>query len=154
MTLALIIFALALGVILIFLEVFVIPGTTIFGIAGAIITIVAIVFAYKLLGSSYGNLSLVGGFIFFVILSLLGRKLFDQDKLALKDEITAKVNIYNAPVKVGDIGLTHTDLRPNGKGIFENEKYEVYSVGEYIVKDTPIEVIKIESNKIIVKPLN
>lgn len=154
MILALISFALFLGIFLIFLEVFVIPGTTFFGIVGTIISGAAIYYAYSLLGSNYGHMSIVLGFIVFLIMFFLGRKFMDKGQMTLKHELTGKVNLFEAKVQVGDKGISHTDIKPNGKAIFGDEKLEVFSNGIYIVKDQEIEIIKIEQNKIIVKPLN
>lgn len=154
MTLALIAFVLFLGIVFIFLEIFVIPGTTVFGIMGSIGVGVAIFFAYKLLGTNYGHLSIIIGFVLFMIFFFLGRKLMDKDQLALHKELKGKVNEFEANVKVGDIGLSHTDIKPNGKAFFNDEKMEVFSNGSYIDKDQEIQVIKINQNKIIVKPIN
>lgn len=154
MTLALIAFVLFLGIVFIFLEVFVIPGTTIFGILGSIAVIVAIIFTYRLMGTNYGHLSIVISFSVFMIFFYAGRKLMDKNDLSLHHELKGKVNEFVANVKVGDIGKSYTDIKPNGKAFFNDEKMEVYSNGSYIVKDQDIQVIKINQNKIIVKPLN
>lgn len=78
----------------------------------------------------------------------------DESEFSLQKELTGKVNEFEANVKVGDLGKSFTDIKPNGKAFFNDEKMEVYSNGIYIVKDQDIEVIKINQNKIIVKPLN
>lgn len=154
MTLALISFVLLLGIVLIFLEIFVIPGTTIFGIMGTAAVIVSIFFAYKLLGTNYGHLSIIGGFLVFMIFFFAGRKLMGESQMSLKSELKGKVNEFVANVKVGDEGVTFSDVKPNGKAFFGDEKLEVYSNGMYIDRDVAVKIIKIEQNKIIVKPLN
>jgi membrane-bound ClpP family serine protease len=153
MTLALISFVLLLGIVLIFLEIFVIPGTTIFGIMGTAAVLVSIFFAYKL-GTNYGHLSIVGGFIVFMIFFFAGRKLMGDSEMSLKSELTGRVNEFIANVKVGDEGITFSDVKPNGKAFFGDEKLEVYSNGSYIDRDVAVKIIRIEQNKIIVKPLN
>jgi membrane-bound ClpP family serine protease len=154
MTVALIAFALLLGIVLIFLEIFVIPGTTIFGVMGTAAVIASIFFAYKLLGTNYGHLSIVGGFIVFMVFFYAGRKLMDDNQMSLKRELTGKVNEFVANVKVGDVGKTFSDVKPNGKAFFGDEKLEVFSNGSYIDREIDVKIIKIEQNKIIVKPLN
>jgi membrane-bound ClpP family serine protease len=154
MTVALIAFVLLLGIVLIFLEIFVIPGTTIFGVMGTAAVIASIFFAYKLLGTNYGHLSIVGGFIVFMVFFYAGRKLMDDNQMSLKRELTGKVNEFVANVKVGDIGKTFSDVKPNGKAFFGDEKLEVFSNGSYIDREIDVKIIKIEQNKIIVKPLN
>jgi membrane-bound ClpP family serine protease len=154
MTEALIAFVLLLGIVLIFLEIFVIPGTTIFGVMGTAAVIASIFFAYKLLGTNYGHLSIVGGFIVFMVFFYAGRKLMDDNQMSLKRELTGKVNEFVANVKVGDVGKTFSDVKPNGKAFFGDEKLEVFSNGSYIDREIDVKIIKIEQNKIIVKPLN
>ena len=153
MTLALIAFALLMGIILIFLEVFIIPGTTVFGIFGAVISVVAIIFAYKYLGTNTGHLSIIIGFIVFMVFFFLGKKFMDKSNFSLHQELTGKVNLYEAKAKVGDTGIAHTDIKPNGKAIIDNEKIEVFSIGQYITKGEKIIVTKIEQNKIFIKPI-
>lgn len=154
MTIALISFVLFLGIVLIFLEVFAIPGTTIFGIAGTLMSAAAVYFAYTLLGAEYGHISLVVGFFLFIIMFILGRKYMNKGKMTLSHELSGRVNVFEAKVVVGDIGISHTDIKPSGKAIFGEEKLDVFSNGIYIVKDQEIEIIRIENNKIIVKPIN
>lgn len=151
MTIALIAFALLMGIILIFLEVFVIPGTTLFGIFGAVLAFVAIFFAYKYVGTNAGHLSIIIGFVVFVIFFFLGKKFMDKSNFSLHKEITGKVNLFETNTQIGDLGITHTDIKPNGKAIINNEKIEVYSNGEYITKGEKIIVTKIEQNKIFIK---
>lgn len=151
MTIALISFALFMGIVLIFLEVFAIPGTTIFGIFGAVLSAVAIYFAYKYLGTNAGHLSIIIGFVAFVILFFVGKKFMDKSNFSLHKELTEKVNKFEANAAVGDTGIAHTDIKPNGKAVINNEKMEVYSNGEYITKGEKIEVIKIIQNKIFIK---
>ena len=57
--------------------------------------------------------------------------------------------------KIGDKGITLTNLRPEGKALFgEDGRTTVYSIGEFIDKNAHIEIIKIEHNKIFVTTIN
>ena len=72
----------------------------------------------------------------------------------MKAEITGKVNeieknLYN----IGDKGIAVSELRPNGKGMFNGNKIDIYSNGEYIQRDTAVEIIKITNDKIFVKTI-
>ena len=72
----------------------------------------------------------------------------------MNEVIGGKVNVLEKDVvEIGAKGRTITYLRPNGKALFGKKKLEVYSLGEYIEKDTSIEVIKVSSSKIFVKPI-
>jgi membrane-bound ClpP family serine protease len=57
-------------------------------------------------------------------------------------------------IKIGDKGKTITRLNPMGRVMVGNEHYEAKSIDKLIDQNTEVEIVKIESNKIIVKPLN
>ena len=72
----------------------------------------------------------------------------------MKAEITGKVNELEQHLyKIGDKGTTVSELRPNGKAIFNGERIDVYSTGEYIARNTEVEIIKITHDKIFIKPV-
>lgn len=51
----------------------------------------------------------------------------------MKAEITGKVNELEAGLlNLGDLGNTVTDLRPGGKAMFNGQKTDVYSNGDFI----------------------
>lgn len=151
---AAILFLLFLSVFLMIVEFFFIPGTTLFGIAGFIGGTIALYFAFQE-STNFGYISILLSIAMFVIFFFIGKRMMKKSNLNLESEIDGKVNTYNDGVlNVGDKGVTKTVLKPNGKALIENNKIEVYSLGEYIEKDIEIEVVKIQENKIFVKPLN
>ena len=58
-----------------------------------------------------------------------------------------------APLKdlADKIGITVTDLHPAGSAKIDDKKYDVVSDGEYIKKDSPVRVVKVEGRVITVK---
>lgn len=145
---------LLLGLLLIFLEIFFIPGTTLFGVAGGIAVFIGIILMYSYYGKTYGNITLGVSFVAIIICLVLGFRVIETNKLAMKAEITGKVNEpENYSFVIGEKGIAATELRPNGKGIFGENKVEVFSSGDYIQRDSAIEIIKISDNKIFVKPI-
>lgn len=151
---AILVFILALSAFLIIVEIFFIPGTTIFGIVGGIGAVVAIYYAFQE-STNFGYTSIFIGLLFFIILFFIGKNMMKESKMNLKSAITERVNTYNdGVVNVGDVGVAISVLKPSGKAYFENQKLEVYSMGTFIDKDTEIIIIKIEENKIFVNPLN
>lgn len=140
------------GLILVFLEIFLIPGTTLFGIVGGIALVIGVILIYSNYGSKWGNITTASTMVLVLVAFVAGFKVIQSNKLAMKAEITGKVNeleknLYN----IGDKGVTVSELRPNGKGIFNENKIDVYSNGEYIQRDSEIEIIKITNDKIFVK---
>ncbi len=153
MTLGIIIAIILVGLVLIFLEIFLIPGTTLFGIVGGVALIAGVLLVYSTYGSKWGNIATASTIVFLAVAVVSGFKVIQSNKLAMKAEITGKVNelekhLYN----VGDKGMTVSELRPNGKGMFDGNKIDIYSNGEYIQRETEVEIIKITNDKIFVKP--
>lgn len=152
MTLGFVLAIIFIGLLLIFLEIFFIPGTTLFGVIGGIALLIGVIMVYSYYGSKWGNVAVASSFVAVLIAVVAGFKVIQSNKLAMRAEITGRVNeleknIYN----VGDKGIAATEFRPNGKGIFNGNKIEVYSTGEYIPRDSAIEIIKITNDKIFVK---
>jgi membrane-bound ClpP family serine protease len=155
MSLVLILLILALGLLLIFAEVFLIPGTSLLGIIGGVAVVIGVVLVYKYYGNTLGHVAFAASLVLSGIAIYLGFKVIDSNKLAMKGEIKGKVNELEHPdIMPGNTGKTVTELRPNGKAIINGNKTDVYSTGDYISRETEIEVIRIDGNKILVKPLN
>ena len=155
MTAAAIIALIVLGLALIFLEIFLIPGTTVFGVAGGVALITGIILVYTYFGSTYGHIALGASSVSVLLAIVAGFKLIQSNTLAMKAQIDSKVNNEDLPgILKGEQGTTITDLRPNGKAQFGNQKVDVYSTGDFIDRNTTIEVVRIQDQKIFVKPIN
>ncbi len=156
MSLILILLIIVIGIIFIFVEFFFIPGFSIFSILGGVVACFGIYLAYSNYGQTTGNWILTCSVIATGAVLYWGYKRMQSKKWALKTEITSKVNNENiSDYQPGDIGKTITNLRPEGKAVFKgDERITVYSVGEFIDKNTEIQIARIEHNKIFVKPVN
>lgn len=155
MTLAVILAIIAIGLLLIFLEIFLIPGTTLFGVAGGVAVVIGVLLVYYYYGTYYGNISFGISLVSVLVSLFFGFRVIESNKLAMKAEIDGKVNNEDISLfQIGQTGSTLTDLRPNGKAKFDGGKTEVYSLGDFINRDTVIHIVKINGNKIYVQPLN
>ncbi|MCB1110580.1 MAG: serine protease [Chlamydiia bacterium] len=168
---------LCVGMILLALELFVIPGFGIVGILGIILTIIGL-FALMLPG--IGQLSLVnpatfrlvgeafierlawlcGGLIFAIIVIVLLAHFFSDryfrfSKLILKGEQEGyKAGMAREVMpEEGEVGEAVTPLRPSGKVHIGENLFDAMSQGEFLEKHTSVEVVKIEGSKVIVKPI-
>jgi len=142
---------LVIGVILVLIEILFIPGTTIFGILGLISIIMSNYLTFDFYGSEIGIIytSTTSLIIFSSILYSL--KSNSWSRLALNKTNTTKINQYkNKNLKIGDIGLTMSSLKPYGKASFSNVNYEVKSKGNFIDEKNKIKIIDIFEGKIIV----
>jgi membrane-bound ClpP family serine protease len=154
MEFAIVISIIVLGLLIIMAEIFLIPGTSIVGILGMIVIIIGIGFAYSKLGAQKGHYVLLGSMAATGVLLYVGFKAYTSQKFSLKETIDGQVNLSVAgKLNVGDEGITATLLRPTGKVNFKNEMWEAYSVDDIIEPDTMVKIIKIEQNKIFVKPV-
>lgn len=148
----LVILILFIGWLLVFLEIFFIPGITVFAAVGTITMIAGVVFAYNSFGVMAGTLTLIGTGIFTFLSIAIGYKTGVFKGFTLKDTVKGKMNeIDVSEIKVGDTGIALSKISFIGKGMFNENTYEVQSMGEYIEEGQPIEVIKISMNKIFIR---
>jgi len=74
------------------------------------------------------------------------------NKLSLKTTIDGKViAVEQSDVSPGDKGISITRLNPMGKVLFNDKVFEGKSGHHFIDQNTPIELVKIERNQLIVK---
>ena len=154
-----------LGIILLLLEIFVIPGFGVAGISGIALILVGIFLSLVKHPLSTPNTQLVQAFytlsfsiiITFVML-IFSWKFLPQTglwkRIILSFAETKKEGFQAAASQksyLGKTGRSLTSLRPIGRATIEEKNLDVITEGEFIDKDKAIKVIKIEGNKIIVK---
>ncbi len=140
------------GLLLILLEIFVIPGGGIAGVFGFILMVIGVWLAYGHHGTPVGHYVL-GGTIFLNLIALsYALRAKTWDRAMLKTTVSGKVNeIEEDSVKVGDTGTTVSRCTPIGKAIINGQFYEVHARSEFLAEDLPIEVIKVDRNRIFIK---
>ena len=66
----------------------------------------------------------------------------------------SKVNEeFKFSIAEGDRGKTVSSLKPVGKAIFDEHEIEVRSNGGFVEENVEIEVLRIEGQKVFVKPV-
>ena len=153
------IIAFMVGVVLLALEIFVIPGFGIFGISGLILTVGSMIlvmvnndiFDFSFVADKDLFLAItttltgiVGGIMLLFVggVRLTQTKIFK--KIALESVMDSKEGYTSSFIKkdlIGKTGTTYTVLRPSGKIMIEGEFYDAYTRGNYIKKDEKIIVI-------------
>ena len=159
------------GIILIGIEIFIIPGFGIFGILGILFSISSLVlimvnndfldftfvFPAELFNATGSVLLAVLGFI--VLLFFGGIKLSESQyfKNISLDDIQDSNKGFTSKISNNDIigkkGKSFTVLRPSGKVIIENKIFDASTSGEYIDKNKNIEVVENEGTSIKVKQI-
>ena len=156
MDLIVLLLIIVVGLVFIFIEIFLIPGTSILTLMGIAVVAIGVFLGYSEFGNTTGNLLFIGSIIGTGITLYIGYRRIRSKKWALYSYIDGKVNNEDITVfKIGDRGKCVTNLRPEGFVIFSNDNRQtVYSLGEFIDKGTEVEIVKIDKNKIFVKPVN
>lgn len=157
MSLGMIIFLILLGLVLFIIEFMLIPGITIAGIGGAICMIAGIILAFTTFGTATGIAVLGGTALLLIVSTVLMLRSGTWKKFMLKTTIDGKVDNIGkeeGKVKPGDRGVTVTRLAPGGKVLVNGEYFEAKSIDILIDPRKEIEVIRIEDNKVIVKPIS
>lgn len=151
-----VVFLVLLGIVLILAEIFLLPGITIAGIAGALSLVGGIVYAFVYIGDSAGFITMgvsavigVGYFVFLI-------KSNTMNRIALKTDIEATVDQSDLKkVSEGDTGRAISRLNPIGKVEFGETIVEAKSFdGEFIDDGESVEVVKVSSVNVIVKKLD
>jgi membrane-bound serine protease (ClpP class) len=163
------ILAFVIGIILLAVEFFIIPGFGVFGVAGIVLTLGGLVlgmlpnqaFDFELVPSSqlFGALltvilsALVGvGMVFWLTPKVNEWGAFKHLTLATtQDRSKGYTSSTYSEDMVGKIGKVHSRLRPSGKVEIAGEIYDAYSRGEFLEQGESIEVISTEGTSLRVK---
>ncbi len=163
------ILALLVGIVLIVMEIFVIPGFGVAGVMGIALTISSLVLI--MLNNDFFNfdfvplgdivvalISALGGITGGVaLLFIAGPKLARSrafQGIALSDTQQKDKGYTSSafpPSIVGKKGTTYTVLRPSGKIMLEGTLYDAYTRGDFIDKGDTVEVIGAEGTSLRVK---
>lgn len=141
------------GIIFLLLEILVVPGATVVGLFGVGLVIAGIVVSFNHYGVETGVITLVGALVISLVAIGVALRSNTWKKAMHSSVLEGRVNVVEADKVVkGDEGLSITRLNPMGKALIKDEYYEVRSKDNLIPENTPIVVVKVEGNKIIVKP--
>jgi membrane-bound serine protease (ClpP class) len=158
-----------IGIIMVFLEIFVIPGFGVAGISGIILIGTGLIFA--LLDNDWFSFKSVetpdvtrsfltvfsGILLSFIAILYLSSRIGEKGmfrKIALTADLESSESVnLNDNQLVGQTGQAMTDLRPSGKIIIRNEVYDAISNRGFIIGGTKVLVVKFENMQLYVEPL-
>ncbi len=163
---------LLLGVLLLGVEVFVLPGFGAAGISGLIFIAAGLVLSFQgfvvpdpslpwegtLLMKNLAQV--LGSFMFAFLISLFMIRfvLPRLSKIVKGPYLEATLSQSHVDVTTalgvtpGDIGIAHSFLRPSGKIMINNKKIDAITQGEFIDQGTIVVIDRIDRNRVIVKP--
>lgn len=152
------------GVALLLVELFVIPGFGIAGIGGIVLMVGSVFFvfrnAYKLETAVFGlSFAIILAFALAIALSYVLPKTRTWNYLVLSTAMDSGSGFHSAPREdfqgyVGKTGIALTPLRPAGTVRVDDARLDVVTVGDFIVRDTPVKIINVEGSKIFVEAID
>jgi len=162
-----------LGLILLGVEIFILPGFGVTGISGVLLILAGVglatmekapstseewsLFAVQLF--KYG-LSLVASGLVVALVARYLPKIPYANRLMLapptegegaEAELTMLPGAEQAAALLGQVGTATSMLRPAGMARFGEQYVDVVTEGDFIEPGTPIQVIEVEGNRIVVK---
>jgi len=168
--------AVALGIVLIVLEIFVLPGTALFGLAGVALLIAGLVGTFVSGGSSVGDgvvhglaIVLLAFFVAGVGMYFIGKfygsfpvlnRLILSNAPGDRDEAESMLGAMSreaptgAPVEVGAVGRTLSPLRPAGVAQFGDRVVDVVSEVGFIEERVEIRVVAATPYRVGVEPVD
>ncbi len=170
------IIAIIVGLLLLLIEAFVMPGFGIFGILGVVSLFAGLLWTFIPAGSSLSNPAtqqdllsafvtvMLAGFSAAIVIWLIGRNLervpiFDKLVLSTASGIGAEPrnqSLFSAmtsddhTLRAGETGTATTDLRPAGQADINDTLVDVVAEFGYIEAGTAIRVTSVESFRIVV----
>lgn len=160
------------GLICLSVEIFVLPGTGVFGIGGGIMVVVSIILAsqtfvvptnaYQMRQFPVSLLMVAAGMAggvasIYVIRRFLpdtpyfNKMLLAPPKAEEREAISRRESLANLAHLTGKRGITMTPLVPAGKVQFGDELIDCVSNGELVAKGTPVVVEEIAGNRVVVR---
>lgn len=161
---------LALGVVLLAIEIFVTPGFGLLGFLGIVLIVIGMVLSFQdfvipkpefpwqfkqlsknlitVIGSIFGSLVLIILFFRFIF-PRLGTVVSGPYLQATLSDAKVDSEMSNLP-HVGDTGTTLSTLRPSGKALVNGESIDVVADGEFIDKGIDVVINEISGNRIVV----
>ncbi|WP_449549785.1 NfeD family protein [Hymenobacter duratus] len=140
------------GLLFLAAEVVFIPGTTIVGLIGFALLAAGVWFAYRDFGSATGHILLLSSLAVTGLMVYIGLKPKNMARVALTDVNNSHVRDARLPdVQPGTMGRTLSALRPAGTVLFEENRREVTTRGEFVPAGTEVRVLRIEQNRIVVE---
>ena len=148
MTPTLVIIVLALGLLLLTLEIVALPGG-IAGVCGFLLIGFGVWQSFLLWGMTVGTWVLIGSVVICALLLALFMKTKTWKRFSLNEESDSAVNQIEDPsITVGTHGTTVARLAPTGKALIDGKLVEVHAINKFIDQDRPIEVVAIEGYRI------
>ena len=152
------------GVALLLVELFVIPGFGVAGITGIVLMVGSVFFvfqnAYKLETAVFAlSFSIILAFVLGMGLLYILPKTRTWNHFVLQTAMDSGAGFHSAPREdfqgyVGKTGVALTPLRPAGTVRIDDKRLDVVTVGDFVLRDTPVKIVDVEGSKIFVEAID
>ena len=151
----------AIGILLVFIEILILPGFGAAGVPGIIIFCVGIGMIWSKSGPKTALIFTSIALIFVIPIAILLLSLIRETaigKTFILDAAESSDQGYHAAPReltalVGKSGKTITPLRPAGVALINGQRVDIVTQGEFVEPETEIEVIQVEGSRVVVRSL-
>ena len=143
MTLGSLLLLLLLGFLFIAAEIIFIPGTTVVGLIGALISV-----------NTQAWLFTVGSVLVSLGLGYAGLRSKTWKRFEIKSALTSKAPGQASNIQAGMTGKTTSRCNPIGQAEIQHQIHEVYALGDYLESGAEIQVERIENQYIYIKSIS
>lgn len=141
------------GFVFIAIELFIVPGFSIPGLAGLGMVGYGIFMTHEAYGPGGALIATAISALtaFIVIITAVKSRSARIVRLDYSEKDVTAVDDYS--YLVGRKGETLSILRPSGMAIIDGKRYDVVADGDYVEKDSPVEVSAVDGRRIIVNSI-
>lgn len=153
------------GILAIYVEIFV-PAAGLIGLAGGGMVVAGVVLGYVYHDPMTGSIVLITSLVVTPTAIVIGLRAFPKTPMGRRlilgggaDEASLgepRTDATDPPSEADDIGPGSegealTVLRPSGTGRFGRRRVSVVTGGEFIDRGSPIRVVRVEGNRVVVR---
>lgn len=143
---------LIIGLILLMAETLFIPGTTVVGVLGLLISLAGVAYAFLTFPTNVAWWITAISAVLNIAAVVYSFQSGVWQKLSLKSSLQGGTfDGRTAGLEAGMEGKAISDIKPIGKASFGESIYEVKSESGFISVDSDITIVKVENNQILVK---
>lgn len=151
----------ALGILLVFVEILILPGFGAAGVPGIILFCVGIGMIWVESSMKTALIYASVALIFVIPIAIFSLSIIRESPLgktfilntAQKSEEGFQAAPQELTALVGKSGKAVTPLRPAGVALINGQRVDIVTQGEFVEPETEIEVIQVEGSRVIVRSL-
>jgi membrane-bound serine protease (ClpP class) len=143
-----------LGVGIIIAE-FIVPTAGVLAITALVIFGFSLYWVFTHLSNGVGMIFVIADLFLIPVLVIIGARMLAASRATLRETLDSKSGTVSQPPEWSQVqgrdGVAVTMLRPAGSAMIDGKKYDVVTRGDFLDKGTPVTVVEVEGNRIVVK---